>query len=162
MSDTIRTGRWSRIAWGAVLLPLTAALAFSLVWSIAFDPLAGLFILPMCLYGAIPLFGIQSVVYSFLMEFAVWRVAGTRWLATFVSAMLGLIGAGLVCGVEEDFRPNFLFAGIAAGLVTGLVLRVLRRRSELADAAVPPSPTSDVAPSAECFGACSVEDGVPH
>lgn len=162
MSDTIGKGRFGRIALGAILMLLATAVAFSLVWSIAVDPLAGLLVLPICLYCAVPLLGIQAVAYSLLMEFAVWRTLGTGCLALLTSAVLGATGAGAACYAVQDFLPNLLFAGFLAGLVTGLVLRALRRRSEVAGTAIPTSPTSDVAPSAECFRACSVEEGVPH
>jgi hypothetical protein len=157
MSDKGGTGCFVRIVVGAILMPLAGATAFSLVWSIAVAPLAGLLVLPVSLYGAFPLVGIQAVVYSALMEFAVWRTIGINCLAILISALLGLVSGGLACGISEDFLPNFLFAGFVAGLVTGLVLRALRRRSEVGSTTIHTSPTPNVTPSAECPGACFVE-----
>lgn len=160
MSHTVKTGRWSRIAWGAVLLPLVAALGFSLVWSIAMDPLAGVLILPVVLYGAFLSIGIQAVVYTVLMEFAVWRVVGTKCVAIFVGALLGLVSGGFACIGPRDFIPNILFAGFVGGLVTALVLHVLRRRAEVADMSRPTSPAPGIAPAIACAEACFRGRGV--
>jgi hypothetical protein len=160
MSGMVRTGRWARIAWGAVLLPLVAGLAFSFVWSIAIHPLAGLLILPISLYGAFLSIGIQAVVYTLLMEFAVWRAVGTNYVAIFVGALLGLVSGGFACIGPGDFIPNILVAGFVGGLVTALVLRLLRRRSEVADMSRSAPPAPGIAPANACSGACFFERSV--
>ncbi len=162
MSNALRKGWFGRVALGFVLLPVSAAVAFSIVWSMADHPLVGLFVLPLALYGAFGLIGVQAVVCSMLMEFAVWRVVGANGLAVFVSGLLGLASAGLVCGGTEGFVPNVLLAGLAGGLATGLVLRALWRRSEATDSSRPAPSTPNAAQAAEGSGPCIAEQGVPQ
>ena len=162
MSSALRTGWFGRVALGFVLLPVSAVVAFSIVWSMADDPLAGGFVLPLALYGAFRLIGIQAVVYSLLMESAVWRVVGANGLGVFVGGLLGLASGALVCRGTGGFVPNVLLGGFVGGLVTALVLRALWKRSEAVDSRGPAPSTADAAPPEASPGTCIAEHGVPQ
>jgi hypothetical protein len=133
--------RVSRIVVGVILLPVAAASAYSLVWAIAEeDTLMFPVMFAMSIYLAVPLAGVQSVLYSLLIEFCAWRITGVTCVGILVSSLLGLVCGGSVFLITGEFLLPLLFAGFASGLVTGLVLCRMQRgfATPAAGSIVPP------------------------
>jgi len=65
--------------------------------------------------------GIQSLVYTIVMEFIVRPKVRLRNAYLLVSCMLGA-ASGLVVDVIFDNRPFFIIFGAIIGLLTGLIL----------------------------------------
>jgi hypothetical protein len=130
------TDCFERLVAGAFLLWLTASAVFSLLFAIALaDPLAALFVFPASLGFGLWWAGVQTVLYSVLMEFCVWRVVGTNGVAVLTSSLLGL-----ACGLSVfflsagEFLVPLMFAGFVAGLVTGLALYWWKKRARVGQA----------------------------
>ena len=154
MSQDAGRARARRILAGFVLILLTMPLAFSILWGVALDdPRVTLLILPLSLWFALSLIGVQAIIHSLLMEFIVWRFVGIHCLAILVSALLGLVGGLGAYLMLGDFLPTFLYAGFVAGLTTGLLLGALRKRHASAGAR---SPIAD-APGTTTTESCSVD-----
>ena len=129
-TSTIRDCRFERVIMGAVLLPVAAACAFSLIWAIAEkDPAMFLLMFMASIYLAAIYASVQAILYSFLMEFCVWRIVGVNPLAILVSSLLGLVCGLSVYLLFDEFLPTLLFSGFAAGLVTGAVLRCMKKHA---------------------------------
>jgi hypothetical protein len=131
-----RTGCFERLAAGALLLWLTASAAFSLLLGIVHvDPLAALQLFPIAAMLGFGWAGVQTVLYSLLMEFCVWPVIGVNIRAVFASSVLGL-----ACGLSvfflfvEYFLMPLMFAGFVAGLTTGLILYQSKKREQVGQA----------------------------
>ncbi len=96
--------------------------------------MAALAILPIAASYAFLAAGIQTVLYSLLMECCIWRILGRNVLAILVSSLLGLVcGLSVFC-IMRDFLAPLLFAGFFAGLTTGLVLYLLQGRQPIGEA----------------------------
>lgn len=161
MSDKASTGRLARIAVGGVLIPAIGALAFSMLWGIAFgDPLAILLFLPFSLGIAFWQVGVQAVIYSLLMELVVWPLVGLNSRGVFIGALLGLACGLSVFLLGGDFLTPLMYTGFVAGLVVGLCLCVLRRRSEVTEMDRVTSPVSGIDPGIESSGTCFFDQGV--
>ncbi len=132
MSNERGTSRFERLVVGVILLWLTASVAFSLLFGIVHaDPVAALVILPIATSCAFLVAGMQTVLYSLLMECCIWRIVGRNVLAILVSSLLGLVcGLSVFC-IMRDFLAPLLFAGFFAGLTTGLVLYLLKGRQPI-------------------------------
>jgi hypothetical protein len=130
------TDCFERLVAGAFLLWLTASAVFSLLFAIALaDPLAALFLFPASLGLGLWWAGVQTVLYSVLMEFCVWRVIGVNVIAVLVSSLLGLAcGLSLFFLFAGEFLVPLMFAGFVAGLVTGLVLYRWKKRARAGQA----------------------------
>jgi VIT1/CCC1 family predicted Fe2+/Mn2+ transporter len=117
-----------RIFIGIVLPPPVAAMIFALL-SVPFPESLAAFVEEFSITVLMAFFGgtVQSVVYSLLMELCVWRLVGTGYIAILASGLLGI-----ACGMSI-YRPafgsgaEFLTAGFVAGVVTGAVLRHMKR-----------------------------------
>jgi len=132
MSNELQSGRFLRIFIGIVLPPLVAAIVDRLQSIPSLENLYA-FIEEYSIAVLMAFFGgvVQCVVYSLLMEFCVWRLLGTGHVAILASGLLGI-----ACSMSiyppffrssAELLTTALFAGFIAGLVTGAVLRHMRR-----------------------------------
>jgi MFS family permease len=140
MLEELWTDRFARVVTGAILLWLTASAAFALLFGIVeAHPLAALLLFAMSAMLGFGWAGVQSVLYSLLMEFCVWRVIGVNLVAVLVSSLLGLVcGSSVFFLFAKDFFVPLLFAGFVAGLLTGLALYLWKRRERASQAPAPP------------------------
>jgi hypothetical protein len=136
MSSEPGTDRFARLAGGAVLLWLTASVAFSLLFGIAeADLRATLLLFPASAALGFEWAGVQTILYSLLMEFCVWRVIGVNVIAVLISSLLGLAcGLSLFFLFAGEFLVPLMFAGFVAGLTTGLVLYLSKKRERVGEA----------------------------
>jgi hypothetical protein len=135
------TDCFERLVAGAFLLWLTASVVFSSLFGIIHADLrAALLLLPVAAGLGLSWAGVQTVLYSVLMEFCVWRVIGVNVIAVLVSSLLGLAcGLSLFFLFAGEFLVPLMFAGFVAGLVTGLVLYRWKKRERVAQI-LPPAP----------------------
>lgn len=76
-------------------------------------------LLLMCIFFGYLTIGMQSIIYSLIMEFIIAKYIINNLIAVIISCFMGsLIGLFL----RSDF---LLFMGISIGLTTGLILRLL-------------------------------------
>lgn len=91
--------------------------------------------LPMLIPGfifAYRFIGLQSILYSIVMEFLVWRICGVNYKAILVSALLGAL-----CGLSILFIPidrikfqagELVAIGSITGVICGLILYRLKKK----------------------------------
>jgi len=118
--------RLVRLAVGTFLPCPIAFLLLLLSWAIADRDPRALLLFPFMLLLVYVVMGVQSLGYSLIMEFCVWRVFGVNGLAVAVSTLLGTL-----CGMSlrglPDMRGVFIGLGCLTGLTTGLALYRLKK-----------------------------------
>jgi len=122
--------------------PIGVVLHSILVIIIQIDISVVFFLPPMLFFGYIYA-GLQSILYSLVMEFLVWRVCGVNYKAIIVSALLGaLCGSSLLFTIPSRSTsriPSFhtwdiiVFSslGLITGIICGYILYRLKKKHSI-------------------------------
>lgn len=129
MFNVLNTSRVRRLLFGALTPPLLGGLAF---WMPVFvsdltnstlqlkDLYGHTELLGITLLFAFAFMGIQSAIYSLLMEFFGRRIARHRWQLVGISIVLALLS--IIVFIKGEMFSFFLFTSIAVGFLVGYVL----------------------------------------
>jgi hypothetical protein len=72
--------------------------------------------------------GLQSLIYSLLMEFCVWRLVGVNLAGIATGGLLGaLCGLSFFHGMFHEIWLRFVWYGLITGLATSSVLYTIRK-----------------------------------